>query len=361
MAGPKNASKSAGTFRFYDWPNAESPDEPYRLLSVTSIRKLCGEPYQLVAWQINNVINVAMGTTGRVKVGPRGGRSKVYLLDGEFPGPFLSRLLAAEGKQSGLDSTRAWLRETADKPRDTAAARGTIVHEAIEIGASLDMIDQRYVELAVGRLSPRDQKKMKAGVTEEDVVFVRDCIANYWDMRVNVPFVMLAREPQVFNLAQGYGGSADALFWFLPEGTPLAEIKHWQGLADKRLVDLALVEKEGGHVCLGDWKTSKGVYTDHVLQVTGYMCAEFVGADGVIDQRLTELLIASSEAAIVHIRPNGWTVDFADWREDAARAFFGSVAMARFLAHHEKPFDLFTHRIKGRAPDTTTAEEEDED
>jgi hypothetical protein len=360
MAGPKNASLSAGNFRFYDWPNPENPDEPFRLLSVTSIRKLCGEPFQLVNWQLNNIINVAMGTTQRIRIGPRGGRNKTYVLDGEFPGPFLSRLLATEGKQAGLDSTRAWLRETADRPRDTAAARGTIVHEAIEIGATVATIDRRYVELAVGRLSPRDQKKMKSGITDEDVDFIRGAVANYWDMRLHVPFVLIAREPQVFNLDQGYGGSADGLFWFLPEGADLKDLAHYQKLADKRLVDKRLVDETGGHVTLGDWKTSKGVYTDHVLQVHGYMGAEFVGADGQRDERLTELLIASEEAAIVHIRPDKWSVDFANFRPDAMRAFFGSVAMARFIAAHEKPFDLFTRTLKGNAPESATDTEEDD-
>ena len=37
----------------------------------------------------------------------------------------------------------------------------------------------------------------------------------YEDMRANVPFVIIAREPQVFNLTLGYGGSADTIIWFL--------------------------------------------------------------------------------------------------------------------------------------------------
>lgn len=361
MAGPKNASISAGGFRLYEWPNAEDPDEPYRLLSVTSIRKLCGENYKLVAWQINNVINAAMGTTARVRIGPRGGRSKVYVRDGDFPGAFLSRMIEGKGTQASLDSTRKWLRETADAPRDIAAVRGTLVHEAIELGASTDMIDRRYVEVAVGRLSPRDQKKMKAGVTDEDVAFIHGGVAQYWDMRAHVPFVLIAREPQVFNLTAGYGGSADALFWFLPDGAPESDRLALQKAADDKGLTIHDIEKIGGDITLGDWKTSKGVYTDHVIQAHAYLAAEFIGADGVIDERLTPMLKKANEAAIVHIRPTRWSVDFTEFRMDVLRGFLGSVAYARLLAAHEQPFDLFTRRLKGATTVEGIIEEEKED
>lgn len=339
----------------YQW--IEEGKEPVDVISVTSIRKLCGEPLQLVQWQISNVLNVVLGTTKRVKIGPRGGRTETYVRDGEFPGIFLTKLLATEGTQAGLDALRKWLRETADKPRDTAAVRGTMVHEAIEIGATVDMIDRRYVELAVGRLSPRDQKKMAAGVTEEDVEFIRSCVAQYWDMRAKVPFVLLAREPQVWNLSQGYAGSADALIWFLPEAhRALPEL---QKMADRGEITQAFIEEVGGHVTLGDWKTSKGVYTDQVVQVHGYLMAEFVGADGTRDERLTEIIRAANEAAIIHIRPNKWAVHFVDFERPVALAFLGSVAFARFLAMYPQPFELFKKDLSGSAPDTLTEDPED--
>lgn len=362
--GPQDASINGDGFRFYRWePKCENHDpnsgpgsdqcanhpEPTDVLSVTSIRKLCGESYQLVAWQIGNVVNVATGMTKRTVIGPRGGRKDVYVQDGPFPGPFVRQMIAGEGRQASLDSIRKWLRDTADAPRDTAAVRGTIVHEAIELNARVDNIDEAYIESAIGRLSSRDRKKMetKGGVTAEDVDFVGLCVGQYWDMRVKVPFVILAKEPQVWNLEAGYAGSADVLIWFLPEGTSANDLRVYQTLADQGAVTQAVVEKVGGHVTLGDWKTSKGVYTDQVVQVHAYLAAKFIGHDGVIDQRLTDILVASNTAAIIHIRPEGWAIHFIDFEAAPLRAFLGSCAFARFVAMYPDPQPLFTHDLKG--------------
>jgi hypothetical protein len=371
MPGPKNAGQSAGGFRFYTWQ--EEGQEPVKLLSVTSIKKLCGESWQLVNWQIGNVVNAACGMTQRVKIGPRGGRSKTYVLDGAFPGVFATKLLATEGGQAGLDKTREWLRQTAEEPRDTAAVRGTMVHEAIEIGTPLDSVNREYVEHAVMRLSARDQKKLstrarnKGGETviDEDIEFIQAALANYWDLRANVPFVVLAREPQVFNLTAGYGGSADALVWFLPEGltakalwdlgivdqtvTDERVIAVLQRAADQGVITQAVIEAVGGHVCLFDWKTGSGPFTSQVVQVIAYLGCEFIGADSIRDTRLTEIVNAADEAAIVHVRPEGWEINFVDMRPDIVRGFLGSVAYARFLATFEEPTELFTHMLKGKA------------
>lgn len=361
MPNPKNASIRGDGFRFYSWDPSPQEDpavlaqysatEKTDVLSVTSIRALNGLSHQLVSWQINNIINAAMGTTKRIVIGPRGGRNETYVQDGAFPGTFATMLAATNGKQAGLDKTREWLRNTAEKPRDVAAIRGSIVHEAIEIGATIDRIDEAYVDSAVLRLSTRDQAKIKkhGGVVEEDVTFVADCVKQYWNLRVNVPFVILAREPQVWNLTAGYGGSADVLAWFLPAGTSIATLAMWQKRANEGKVFQLDIEANGGHVTLGDWKTSTGVWTDNIVQVHAYLAATFIGTDGRIDRRLTDILTASNEAAVIHIRPEAWTVHFLEFRTDVLRAFLGSVAYARFVATYPEPEPLFTHDIKGAA------------
>ena len=339
MSGPRNASLSAKGFRFYRWTDAVTGEET-DVLSVTSIRKLCGEPHNLVSWKVANVVNLAMGVRKREFIGPRGGQRHEYVQDGEFPGEFVRRMVDSGGDTDELARVRGWLNKQADEPRDVAATRGTAVHAAIELG--LSGTDKAWItnQFALKRLTP----------TDDDLEFVSDCMRQYRALRADVPFVILSQEPQCWNLTAGYAGSFDALVWMLPEERALQR-EGWQALADEGKVDLADIQKVGGRIVLADWKTSSDVYTDHVTQVTAYLASEFVGADGVKDARVTELLLAAQEGALVHIRPNGWAMDFFDFDAATLLAFLGSCAFARFLALHEKPTALFKSELKGQADD----------
>ncbi len=342
MSNPKNASISGEGFRFYRWDPAEG-GEPTDVLSVTSIRRLCGEPYVLVRWQIGNVIDTILGTQKQTTIGPRGGvteKRQVF----EFPSEFAKKYDATAGEQGAIDSVRKWLSDTADEPRNIAAIRGTITHEAIEKNVDWTRIEQAYVESAFAGLSNRDKSKVKDGVRFEDVNFVRNSLRQYWDMRANVPMFIIAREVQVFNLTAGYAGSADALAWLLPDG--------YDGPMPKaETFTLDMFRALGGELALLDWKTSKGVYTDQVVQAHAYMAAEFVGTNGIIDHRLTELLNATMLGGLVHIRPNSWAVHLFDFNQSVLRAFLGSVAFARFLATYPEPDTLFTANYSGSAPE----------
>jgi hypothetical protein len=324
------------------------------VLSVTSIRKLCGEPYNLVNWQLANIADAALGTMKRVVVGPRGGISEKRIVD-EYPSEFVTRYDATEGKQSEIDDLRRWLRETADTPRNVAAARGTIVHEAIERNIQWDKIERPYVEQAFLELGSRDRKALsKRGVQDEDVHFVRNGVRQYWDMRRDVPFMILAREVQVFNLTAGYAGSFDALVWLLGEydAEGVFHPIDRTNLPPANEVTIEDILKFGGTLVLVDWKTSKDVYTDQVVQAHAYLSAEFVGSNGVKDHRLTDLLHAAEKGALVHIRPDGWGFHMFDWEPTVVRAFLGSVAFARFLATYPKPTALFTHEFRGSSAET---------
>lgn len=357
--GPADASIQGDGFRWYQWP-ADAPRNdtgaPINVLSVTSIRNLCGTAIGLVNWQLSNVANAATGMTQRTWIGPRGGVNKGYFPDGWDPAnpddepPFIRMVREAKSKDS-LVEARKWLLHSAERPRDTAAIRGTIVHEAIEIGATSDRVDDIYLAAAVDRLSPRDRDKVKrlGGITDDDVAFVRHAVAQYEDMREQVPFVMLAKEPQVWNLTAGYAGSADALAWFLPEGTSDKHRRAYQKTADRGEVTQDDIAGVGGTVALFDWKTSADLHTENIVQVTAYQAAEFVGSGGVIDERLTAILAATSNAAIIHIRPDAWGVHFTEFRADVLYAFLGSVAFARFLATYQEPNSLFTHELNGAA------------
>lgn len=343
MSDPKNASLNGDGFRLYRWTDPLTGEET-DVLSVTSIRRLCGESFNLVNWQLANLADAALGTMKRTVIGPRGGVKEKRLIE-EYPCEFAVRYDEAAGDQSKIDELRKWLREQADSPRNIAAVRGTIVHEAIERNVPWDRIERPYVEAAFAALSPRDRAKVasRGGVHDEDVHFVRNAVRQYWGFRSQVRMMILAREVQVFNLTAGYAGSFDALIWLLPEGI------NPDMLPKASEVTVDTIREFGGTLVLADWKTSGDVHTDHVIQAHAYLSAEFVGIDGWRDQRLTELLQAAHHGALVHIRPNKWGLHMFEWEPTVVRAFLGSVALARFLAMYPKPNALFTQEIVGES------------
>lgn len=358
--GPQNATLSGDGFRFYRWQEAGS-DEVFDLLSVTSIRKLCGENYGLVNWQLNNILDTVMGTVKRPAIGKRGKPLKgkhVYVREPGLP-EFIQRFIALDADEptESADSLRKWARESADEPRNIAARRGTIVHAAIEKNIQSDRIERDWVEAEFMRLSARDRASAKNGVTDRDIDFVHDAVRQYEDMRATVPFVIIAREPQVFNLTLGYGGSADTIIWFLGdfvdgEFVPLPNMAAiMRSLPRAHLITIDDVARIGGFLGVGDWKTSKGVFTDHVVQVHAYGAGEFVGEDGVKNPRLSELLQATTKGIIVHIRPTGWGVHVFPFTEEVFTGFAGSVAFARLLAKYPRANVLFEANVIGGAPD----------
>lgn len=349
MSSPKNASINGGGFRFYRWE--EEGQDPVDVLSVTSIRRLCGEPHMLVSWKVANVVNLAMGVRRVERVGPRGGIRQSYISDGVFPGQFVTQMIESEGAEEELARVRKWLNATADEPRDTAATRGTVVHKAIEDGTRTSDITMAHVQ------SEWERERSSSRPNEQDLEFVRHCVRQYWSMREDFPFVILAQEPQVWNLTAGYAGSFDVLLWTVPAGTTRDQLNAWQHAASTRTLTLEEIEEAGGDIVLGDWKTSKGVYTDHVVQVHAYLAAEFVGSDGVRDEYLTRFLHAAEKGALFHIRPNGWSIHTVDFTAPVLRAFMGSVAFARFLAQYQDPGALFTSVISGAAEGTDTIDE----
>ena len=95
-------------------------------------------------------------------------------------------------------------------------------------------------------------------------------------------------------------------------------------------------------------------------QTTAYMAAEFVARDGIIDERLSGILDLADLGMVIQIRPDKWEVDLFELRQDVMRAFFGSVAFARFLAFHKTPATLLAYRAEGQAPDTERSEYTDD-
>lgn len=356
---PENATLNEHGFRMYDWPGGDSDlhrefhaDKPATVISVTAARSVIGIPFQLQLWQINNVVNLATGQRRAewrdYSKSKRGRAVKGYKKDGPFPGEFVTRMLATEGDEDKLRAERAWLKTTADEPRDIAAVRGSVVHKLIEIRAPMKSLSEDVIRWYLDEQWVAEKRKVLPTVTDEDIDFVGNGMMNYWDMRREHPFVILAQEPQVWNLRVGYAGSADVLLWFLPPSEAGRE-KHWQDRSNKGLVTVETIEEVGGALGLGDWKTSPEVYTGHVVQGTAYLSGDFIGRNGQIDERLTRLLRATMRGLIIKIRPDGWEVDRFRWREDVVKAFYGEIAFARFLLQNESPTELFDETSSGFA------------
>jgi hypothetical protein len=395
-AGPQDAFTGEGGVRMYSWAGGDTAlNRKYNataetvVLSVTSIRKLCGESFNLVNWQLANITNVAMGQRRIEWIGPRGGHRKGYAKDGEFPGQFVQKLIETNGDDAKMVEVRQWLRAVADEPRDFPAIRGTMIHEAVEMNVPLDRVDDNYITAAIARLSARDRAKVKNGMRPEDIPFIKHTVKQYWHLRDNVAYVIIAREPQIWNLTAGYAGSLDVLIWFLghfedrvvagtedseepvykqvfiplpgydpatPEGQKAIKVQ--QKAADKGAITQADIDATGGHVVLGDYKTSEGVYTDQVTQVTAYIAGEFIAAAGIIDERLTAILRAIGadqneprHGALIHLRPDGWQIHFVGFEQATLFAFLGSCAFARYLAQYPSPDPLFKGTIQGSSPE----------
>lgn len=328
---------NGGEFRFYRY-DPEDGTEPTDLLSVTSIRSLVGESYMLVNWKMANLADAALGTMKRTIVGPRGGVKDVRL-KAEYPSEFVRKYTEGEGTQESLDDLRKWLRERAESPRNVAAMRGTLTHDAIEHDIPWTRIERPYVELKFSEMSARDQKRIAGGVTDEDVYFIRHSMRHYWEMRRQTNIVILAREVRVVNLTAGYAGTFDALVWYAPIEVDANGI-------DGNSVTLADIARIGGDVVMLDWKTATGIHTDNVVQAHAYLAAEFAIVNGKRDDRVTDLLVASDRGGLVHVRPNGCAIYEFEFSEEVIRAFLGSVAFARFLAKYDHPTDLWTSVAK---------------
>lgn len=340
---PDDARTDSAGLRWYRWTPADG-SEPTDVLSVTSIRKACGVNNNLVNWQLGNLVTAATGTRVVERVGPRGGVKKVYQPDGEFPGEFVRRLIETEGAEEKIKAVRGWLRKAADEPRDAAAIRGTVVHKALEedaLSPDAPWIATQY------RNEARSRDRAKAPEpTDDDVMFIRRSVGQYRAFREDVPFVILAREPQLWNLSLGYAGSADVIGYLV---TPF-DIDYYH-TADAIAEAIARGDTDNltGTFCILDYKTAAGIYTDNVLQVTGYLACEFAGSGGVVDEYVTNLLPRLTHGGLLHIRPDGWSLHMFPFRHEVMQAYAGSVMLARFLADYDRADHLFSDTKAGRA------------
>lgn len=270
-AGPPDAKINAKGYRTYRWGDQE-------LLSVTSIRKLLGEPFGLVYWQIGKVADRAVSSEFLDRLMPILAGATVG--DGEFA-------------RNETASLKKWLRAATTEDRDKAAGKGLDIHGAFELG-----------------LSPEECNEETRPYVKQGYHFLSES-----------GYEIVAHEAQTFNLSVGYAGTLDVL----------------------------LRDTTTGEYVIGDWKTSKGVYVDHVIQLHAYLGAEFIGTHGVVDEKLTEALRSAKRAAIIHLAEDSWAEYRIDFREDVMMAFLGAVQFAKLMAANEKPDALFSGKREGSA------------
>lgn len=184
------------------------------------------------------------------------------------------------------------LRKAATAERDLAAELGTRVHDAAASGHDPATVDEK--------LRPR--------------------LRQYHHWLEASGAEILAAEFQCWSLTHGYAGTADLLVRF-----------------------------RDGSVWLIDLKTGKGIYPEHALQLTAYRRSDFVGADDVVDDHVSDLLRHASGMAVLHLADDGW--EFIRVREDeeAWEAFCGLLRFATWMSSHTTVESVADARRKGAA------------
>ena len=256
-SGPRNAiTDEQSGIRYYHWQGRKYP-------SVTSLRRLAGLPFGLANWQVNQALKAAVANSS-----------------------VLDMMVGSEG----IEATTKWLRKQAMYERDSAANRGTAVHEAAS---------------------------QQVGVTEVDAE-IAGPLAQYYDFLDATKAEVLLSEREVWNLKLGYGGQLDAV-WRL-------QMPGWRK----------------PRIIVGDLKTGKNIYAEHALQLMFYALAEFVGEDDVIDNEATALLHSAQGLAVLHLTDTTWELYEIEATPYLLRVAESLVDFAYFMHENPTPANLVT-------------------
>lgn len=188
-------------------------------------------------------------------------RGREHVAERQAKGELKSIKLA---RLSQRDLALRWIKGAADRHRDAAAERGTAVHDEAELLVLRHAREQSRLYLEHEEIAPWPEEL--SGYQASFVAWVEDFHPEF-----------LAAEATVFNRAQAFGGTLDAICRIhLPDGSSL--------------------------VVIIDYKSGKAIYDEVALQLAAYARAEFIGAP---DGR-TELPMPAVDAgAVLHLRPDG--------------------------------------------------------
>lgn len=245
-------------FHRYTWQGRDLP-------SWSTLRSTAGMKPQLHAWALRGMADMA------VEMG----------------------LVLGAAVENGDEAAVSWARErlwdAAVEAQGAKARLGTAVHEAAHRGDDPGTPDV-------------------ADHLRQDRAFLAHTRAT-----------IVASEFTIYNLAVGYGGTADRL----------------------------LLMPDGG-LWLVDIKTGS-LWGEHLLQVTGYAMGEFVAVGDQVDERTTAMLHGLSGVAVLQLTPEAW--EFRTLRIDARAwsAFRGLAAFAGWLHDHDDIDTVTASVIGGRA------------
>lgn len=261
MARPTLAGNDDAGRRFYTWG-----DEAF--WSVTTlinggIPKFLHAHYAKMAAELALDAIVERGPHSRAGAIVRrlAERGRADVVERQARGELTSIKLA---KLTGRDLALRWVKGAADRHRDAAAERGSAVHDQAEALVLQHAREASRLHLEHDAIAPWPAEL--EGYQRAFVSWVDDYAPEF-----------LAAEASVFNRAQAYAGTLDAIARIhLPDGSSLVPVI--------------------------DYKSGKAVYAEVALQLAAYARGEFVGApDGV-----TELPLPVVDAgAVLHLRADG--------------------------------------------------------
>jgi hypothetical protein len=208
---------------------------------------------------------------------------------------WMQRQVAERALNSFLDLTRditdpsvqeediiKWLVSGATEKRDAAGSRGSAIHQHVATIGDPTLADPE----------------------------IRPYVENYQTAIHNLFIEPLLVEKQVFAPSMGYAGSFD------------------------------LIGRKGGEVTLIDLKTGGSLYIDNALQLAGYVLADFVGADDVIDEEATRLLHSVTHLGLLHVTDVGYDYVDVPLTQELGDAFRAQLTLALFYAKHPNLIDL---------------------
>jgi hypothetical protein len=174
------------------------------------------------------------------------------------------------------DDIVKWLLKGPTETRDAAGAKGSAIHAHVAAG----------------------------GGVMDAALELRPYVSNYEIAMSNEGIEPLLVEKQVFSPSQGYAGSFD------------------------------LIGRKDGEVTLIDLKTGGGLYLDNALQLAGYVLADFVAQDGVIDHAATELLHSVTRLGLLHVTDMNYQYVDIPMTQRLGDAFRAQLTLAQFYASY---------------------------
>lgn len=227
-----------------------------------------GVPKYLVPWASKAVTervledlaarSIHSRATSAIRAWTKAGRLEV--IERQAAGELRSLNVA---KMSPRELAARFLKREPERIRDRAATLGIDVHDAAEYRV-LQALAEHGRAYAAGKREPSWPPDL-AGHMRSFGAFLEVYRPEF-----------LATEATVFNRAQGYAGTLDAIVVILVGGRPM--------------------------VLIIDYKSGREIYPEVALQLAAYSRAEFVGgADGVTEHPLP----AIDAGAVLHVRADG--------------------------------------------------------